>query len=117
VAPDKFHGNLLGAYGRSFQFQLSRIRVADIQFDNRDVIFKGNDSLIWYKIGLPSVYPIWTDYSIDITYHEDGWKLDNDERASKEDIRNVLSNVSNIYIRGEYDDGGDECGLDNVVLC
>jgi hypothetical protein len=117
-APDKFHGNFSGAYGRLFSFQLRQSIGANDGNDNhRDVTFLGNGQKIWYNTDVNPGTTGWTDYSIVIDVHANGWMYyDTNNDASERQIREVLSDISDVYIRGEYQLGEDVGSLDNVKL-
>ena len=107
-APKKFLGDKSSAYGKKLEFSLKQSSVEN-QFDADDVVLVGNEIRVAFNTPHnPEVD--WTDYS--------GWKLNdvNGNELSKEDFVKVLSNLSAIYIRGEFIEGEDTGALDSVVL-
>jgi hypothetical protein len=120
-APAKFLGDLSVAYGRLFRFELKQsVLIREDQVYDRGVIFFGVSKQLWYSMGNPNT--VWTQYSIAITEAAGGWMLGSNisrssNPASKDDIREALSAVSKILIRGEFHVGGGDVGsLDNVKL-
>jgi len=113
-APDKFFGDLSSSYGKKLKFSLKQSSVND-QFDDADIILKGAEmTLVYDTPNNPGTD--WTDYVIILT--EEGWHYNNTggDAVTKEDFQKVLKNVKNLYIRGEFVNGEDTDGLDEVVL-
>ena len=59
----------------------------------------------------------WTAYTVPLRAGA-GWKVGDGKgkEATEEQIRDVLSNLKTVKIRGEYREGEDTGGLDTVVL-
>lgn len=114
-APLKFTGDFSDAYNRTFTFELKQSSL-NFQIDNqRDVIFIGNGgTIIWFNTPMNPGLDF-TPYSITLN-DTAGWMLDDDSPASEATIRAVLSDIEEIQIRGEFVNGSDTGGLDNVVL-
>jgi hypothetical protein len=113
-APDKFLGDLSSSYGKKLKFSLKQSSVND-QFDDADIILKGAEmTLVYDTPNNPGTD--WTDYVIVLT--EEGWHYNttDGDAVTKEDFQKVLKNVTNLYIRGEFVNGDDTDGLDEVVL-
>lgn len=53
----------------------------------------------------------WETFVVDLR-SDDGWAFGGGART----LSDILVNVTDFQIRGEYGDGSDECGLDNVAL-
>lgn len=90
----------------------------DSQFDSPDVILESNDTRLGHDFGNASTHPgtDWTGYEVSLSA-DDGWtNLETDEPATQEEFDEVLSNLNEIWIRGEYRTGSDVGGLDNVEL-
>lgn len=113
-APIKFGGNFAGSYGQTLSFSL-RQSLNNSQYNDRDVIIKGGGLEVWYDTEMnPGIN--WTFYSVTID-EAAGWKLNQGSQAATEtDIRTALSSIDDLYIRGEYRNGDDVGGLDNVIL-
>lgn len=116
-APKDYLGNHNDFYEASLSFNLSQKSAMNSQFKNNDIIFKNGEKKISYQF---KSYPgeDWTAYSVPI--HEDsGWmkgNFDSEKPATKADIKAVLSNMTEFWIRGEYESGGDEGSLDEVEI-
>ncbi|GJM24118.1 MAG: hypothetical protein DHS20C16_05330 [Phycisphaerae bacterium] len=113
-APAKFRGNFADAYGNSLTFDLKQ-SATDFGLDRRDVILIGDGgTLIWFDTAM-NPGTDWTPYSIALNASS-GWMLDDDSPASESVIRAVLGTIEDLQIRGEYRNGNDTGGLDNVVF-
>jgi hypothetical protein len=114
-APDKFLGSRGGALGKKLSYDLMQSGLNN-QFDAPDVILESNDFILVYTF--PS-HPgtTWTSFSV-IFSAEAGWKKNSSAGplASDEDIKKVLSKLTNLKIRGEYITGADFGSIDNVCL-
>lgn len=114
-ASPKFYGDFSAAYGQTLTFDLNQDSAMAIQITNqRDVILSGGGTLIWLD-RLDNPGSGWTSYTVylDTT---DTWWLDDGSVASEADIRKVLGALDDLKIRGEYENGNDTGGIDNVVL-
>lgn len=116
VAPEAFRGDLSCAYGGTLVYDIRQSRT-DNQFSNHDVRIAGADQLIALDLDRrPGTE--WTTMSARIEA-EAGWVVvrdDGTEPATEEVMRDVLSHVSSLSIRGEYRTGPDIGDLDNVAL-
>jgi len=114
-APLKFTGDFGDAFGRTFTFDLKQSSL-NLQINNqRDVIFIGDGgTVIWFDTAMNPGLD-WTPYSITLSAAA-GWMNDDDSAASEATIRAILSDLEEIRIRGEFVNGPDTGGLDNVVL-
>jgi hypothetical protein len=114
-APDKFLGNKSSAYGKKISFSLKQSST-DNQFDADDLVLVGANMKIVYNT---SVNPEknWTEYSVTLSEHE-GWTYNNvnGDKVNRNDLKKILSDLTAIYIRGEYVTGEDTGGLDSVTL-
>ena len=116
-APQKLLGDLSAYSGGTMSYWLIQESALDDQFDDRDVILENEDNRIYYQYEEATSFPdtTWTGYTLRMDA-SDRWFNDDDEPASNEEINAVLSNVTNLYIRGEFQDGSDTGGLDQFVL-
>lgn len=104
--------------GGTLSFDL-RQSATDSQFDSPDVILGSDDTRLGYDFGNASTHPRtnWTRYEVRLSAEADGWSnLENDEDATQEGLESVLSDLNELWIRGEYRTGGDVGGIDNVEL-
>ena len=113
-APQKLLGNLSDYFEGTISFSLIQKSARRDQYENRDFVLEGNGSSVYYN---HSSYPdtTWTPYSIRIDTRSN-WFNESDEPASNSEIKNVLKNVTNLYIRGEFERGPDTGGLDQFVM-
>lgn len=118
-APETYRGNRLDYYGATLQFSLLQDSSMSNQFESGDVIFESGDKKITY-VHSPQNFPTleWTSYSIPIQPGS-GWlkgEYDSGVLASEAEIKDVLSNVTEFRIRGEFESGPDSGGLDRVII-
>jgi len=114
VAPSKYLGNKSEYFNGKLEFWLIQDSEMKKQFDDEDLIIKGdNGEMITYK---HETYPTkeWTHY--EVTLGGDKWLDEKGEIATEEKIKKVLTNVTKLMIRGEFEDGNDTGGLDGVHL-
>lgn len=113
-APEKFLGNRISSYKEKITFSLKQSSVNN-QFDNDDIILFSNDKKIVFNT-LNNPDTSWTDYSVPL--NEEVWQYNTSDKksVSKKDFTEILNNLTGIYIRGEYVEGKDNGGIDNVIL-
>ncbi|SMC36900.1 laminin B domain-containing protein [Moheibacter sediminis] len=115
-APAKFLGDRSSSFGKNLSFDLAQSSM-DSQFDDNDVLIVGeNLTLALNLLNNPGIE--WTNYSVKLDTNED-WRITHyvwGDVATDEQIQEVLSNVLEIKIRGEYVSGPDVGSLDNVIL-
>jgi hypothetical protein len=115
-APTKFLGDQTGATQLSYDLSQS---VGSTNYQTTDVLILGNGIRLLWKSS-PDIVPTtgWTSISVPFT-PSINWRVGTTTGAlaTVTDFQTVLSNVSGLYIRGEYLDGvGDVGAIDNVVL-
>ena len=114
-APAKFKGNQLTAFGKMLQFDLRQSGLNN-QLDRIDVSITGSGITI---VGDLEENPLttWTHYEVPLNTTF-AWKINTltGTLATEDEIQNVLTNITNLRIRGEYINGPDIGDLDNVVL-
>lgn len=115
-APENFLGERSSSFGKTLSFDLAQSSV-DSQFDDNDVLIVGeNLTLALNLLNNPGIE--WTSYSVKLDSSED-WRITHyswGEVATDGQIQEVLSNILEIKIRGEYVSGPDVGSLDNVIL-
>lgn len=112
IAPAPFIDEVRKGYGKTLRFDLIQSGT-DVQRNTDDIILRdGINTLTFDTAYNPNT--TWTSYSIKLD-ELSGWKKGK-ERATKADIQTVLSNLTDLRIRGEYRSGPDNGGLDNVAI-
>lgn len=119
TAPSSYHGNKSEYYGATLKFSLFQESAMKKQFEKADIIFKnGSDEIYYLHDSNKYPGPDWTHYSVKISAGN-GWfkgKYKSEVEASEADIKKVLSNVTEFHIRGEFETGPDNGGMDNIVI-
>lgn len=111
-APAKFHGNFSNGYGTNLTFDL-RQSGTNNQFNNTDIFLRGSGlELTFDTANNPGTS--WTSYSVALT-ELSGWQLGG-SAPTETQFKQVLADVTDLQIRGEYISGSDEGDLDNVTL-
>lgn len=118
-APNKFLGNREPSYGQIFRYDFRTSENDNLLTGQADVIIQASngDSISLFDLQIPTDQ--FETYFIVLNEVQSTWRLGIDitsPLASEQDIRGVLSDVSAIQIRGEYQVGVDEGFLDNVEL-
>jgi len=119
VAPDAYFGNHSGAYGTALTFDLiQNYPDSPNQFDDDagDVVLMGSGLTLAYDLADNPVNGTWTPYSVSLT--AGSWRLDSltGPIATQAQMQSVLSDITGLQIRAEYQTGADTDGLDSVVL-
>ncbi|MBM7845110.1 laminin B domain-containing protein [Herpetosiphon giganteus] len=113
-APDHFLGNRVLAYQTDLTFDL-RQSETDNQFDAADVILIGNDITLEFDTAVNPA-TTWTSYRVPLD-EQAGWIIQATGIApTASEMQSVLSNLTTLWIRGEFRDGPDTGGLDNVTF-
>ncbi|WP_165228130.1 putative Ig domain-containing protein [Aquisphaera insulae] len=113
-ASSKFLGDMSAAYGGILSFSLAQSPTND-PFSQEDVILVGGGlTLVYDTSSNPATG--WTGYSVGL--FEGGWRRDSlsGPAATRSDMRTVLSSLSALYIRGEFQLGPDTEWFDSVAL-
>ena len=104
IAPSKFLGNLSSFAGGSLGYDFKVLQGTNYFNDVDVIISNGANSVSWFS----NVNPVgggWVPFHVALTQANFGSNL-----------AAVLSNVTEFRIRGEYINGTEEEGLDNVIL-
>lgn len=117
-APDNYLGNKSEYYGATLTYSLFQDCDFSNQFERADIVFRNGEEQITYVYG-PANFPgaQWTDYIIDIS--AGNWlkgDYDSGVIATEAEMKAVFANVTEFLIRGEFENGPDSGGLDNVVI-
>lgn len=118
VAPFAFRGDLSAAYGGGLSYDLKFDTGASPlnPFDAGFVLIGDGTTTLAY---LGATYPtqgVWTHF--DVPLSEAGWLVGGagGPAATAAQMQTVLSNVTSLRIRGEFNSGPDNAFLDNVFL-
>lgn len=113
-APAGFLGNMTIMYGRNLSFELKQSSTSN-PFLADDVILSGNNmNLVFDTPTDPGLQ--WTQYTVNLS-ETAGWKKQIDGTSpTRAEMQAVLASLTGLQIRGEFQEGPDTGGLDNVVL-
>lgn len=116
-APASYLGEKSIYYGSTIKFCLFQDSEMKYQISRPDVIFKNEDKQIFYNI---NHYPTkeWTDYAIKLDENS-GWRVGDtlsSKTATLQDIQSILANVTDFWIRGEFEHGPDKGGMTKVSI-
>lgn len=114
-APQKFLGNQSTALHQNLSFDLKQSGNGSQHKDN-DLILEGNGTTLVLQLDTQPGAD-WTTYTVALNTGS-AWKKDSakGELATLADLKNALSNLTRLWIRGEYIVGPDTGSLDNVRL-
>lgn len=116
-APLKYRGDKSGYMGKVLEFDLKQSLNTE-DFPAADVWLLGPNrlELVYDLPNRPG--PQWTSYAVRLDggagWQRVDYELGMNVPATAEDMRAVLSNLTHLRIRGEYANGQDIGGLDNV---
>ena len=112
-APATFLGNQSTNYQRNLHFELTQSDLSQ-PFEDKDIMLSGNGLMLTYNTAYNPT-TTWTPYNVILS--EVGWTNNaTGKPATAIEMQTVLQSVTMFRIRGEYRDGPDTGGLDNVVL-
>ena len=115
VAPDTFLGDKSAAFTKYLRFDLKQNK-RNGQSNRADVILEGNGIKLFFDTpNNPDTS--WTHY--DVLLDTMGWErnaYNSDEVVTVDDFQQVLSNLTRLWIRGEYSVYLDIGSIDNVIL-
>jgi len=118
-APEKFLGNACGAYGYSICFDMRQVYTDDQNNRFEDIILV-NDTVSLsfnFRYNPPDTFSSYCAPLLEGIVEGRGWINDSTgNTATKEELQTVLSNLTELKIRGEFQVGDDEAWLDNVIL-
>ena len=120
VAPAAYLGNQSSAYGTALTFDLMQNYSPDApnQFadNNGDVLLQSSGLTLAYRLPTNPANEAWTSYSVSLT--TGSWYVGdlNGALATETQMQSVLSGLTGLQIRAEYQTGPDTDGLDSVAL-
>ena len=108
VAPAAWLGDWTGYVGGTLKYDINILSGAANSAQDDVIIFSGADFLAWRATTLPGT-GIWNHYEVQLSGA-------NFTTSSGRTFSDIMSNVTALWIRGEYVLGGDREGLDNVII-
>jgi len=117
VAPIAFLGDKSAAFGTNLTFDLMQVYPGGSnQFNERDVVIEGGGLAIAYDTSPNPPNGSWASYAVPLS--TGGWRLNSlsGAVATDQQILSVLSSVTSLRIRAEFQTGADTGRLDNVSL-
>ncbi|MEF8870053.1 MAG: laminin B domain-containing protein [Haloarculaceae archaeon] len=116
-APAEFLGDRASAYSETLEFDIKQSSTNN-QFAQDDIVLRNETRTIVYDFGDASAHPgtNWTSYSVPLDASNANWTFDSGGNVSSAAFRTLLSNLTDLSIRGEYVDGSDRGCLDTVRL-
>ncbi|MFB6228170.1 MAG: laminin B domain-containing protein [Halobacteriales archaeon] len=121
-APGKFLANKSAYYGGTLEYDLlQEYSGSASQFDSADIVLSGGGMTLTYDHGDASSHPgggdsgVWTSYTVTLA-ETDAWKKGDGNSPSGSEMLTVLSDLTELRIRGEYRDGSDKGYLDTVRM-
>lgn len=114
-APATYHGDISAYYGGTLSFDLFQASTSS-QINHEDIFISGGGLTLAFDTAVnPGTN--WTSYEVSLSTLSP-WQIGNlsGPAATEEQIMTVLADVTDLRIRGEYRNGSDSGGLDNVSL-
>jgi hypothetical protein len=122
TAPGKFLADKSAFYGGTLEYDLlQEYSGSPDQFGSNDIVLSGGGMTLTYDHGDASSHPgggdpgIWTSYTVTLA-ETDAWKKGDGSNPSGSEILTVLSDLTELRIRGEYRTGSDTGYLDTVRM-
>lgn len=112
IAPAPFTNVVRKGYGKTLRFDLIQSGT-DVQRYTDDIILTDGVNTLTFDLSYNPTTN-WTSYAIKLD-ELSGWQK-GEGPATKADIQAVLTNLTELRIRGEYRSGPDNGGLDNVAI-
>ncbi len=113
-APEAYLGDKRGFYGRDLVFKLRTSNV-DNPFDDQDLVLEGGDlTLIYNTQRNPATE--WTEYRVRLDESAPWTNKTTGKRVTRAEFLQVMSDLRQLLIRGEYREGGDTGWLDDVIF-
>ncbi len=122
-APTEDLGNLSGLYNNTISYDILGItgNHTNLGGDRADIILTGAGISIGIDAGTQPVNDQWTSASALVSVDAE-WRIISafsdatlsGSLATQEQIESILADMTGLYIRGEYTNGGDATAIDNV---
>ncbi len=116
VAPDCFRGNRAYAYGDSLKYDFFCDEIGSTPYTNDIQIVGGNGMRIVQNLTFLPTPGAWTHFGVRLI--ESDWHVGDFSGANptQAEFVQVLQNIADLEIRGEYLTGYDKAWIDNVWL-
>jgi len=122
AASDAYEGDLSAYYGGSLSWELLGITGDQADANPAEVMIFGGGLQIGIDIDYLPTNGSWT--GAEVSLFEAGWEIVSSTTGgglsgtavTEQQMRDVLADVTGLFIRGEFTTGGDSTALDNVVL-
>jgi hypothetical protein len=123
-APAKYLGDASATYGRYLDFDLKTNAISS-PFDSFDVVLAGSGMTLGFDVPNNPVVDAWTSFRVKLD-ETAGWRITQTVSESAfagfatlpvptaDQMKAVLGNLTQLLIRGEFQDGADTGYLDNV---
>jgi len=123
-APAKYLGDASGTYGRALNFDL-RTNTVSRPFESFDIVLRGASLILGFDASPNPSADVWNEYSIRLD-ESAGWVVatsvseevfadfESLPAPTRAQMRAVLGDLTQLLIRGEFQDGEDTGSLDNV---
>jgi hypothetical protein len=124
AASSAYLGNMSSFYGGNLSWDIIGLQGSQTSIAGRaDVMIAGGGLTLGLAMNVLPVLNQWTSWQATLSTDFD-WRVISDigdgivspTVATEAQIRDVLSDLTGLYIRGEYTNGSDSAGLDNVIL-
>lgn len=119
TAPESYLGDKREFYGATLKFSLFQDSKISRQFASDDIILaNGNDQITYIHQKDDYPWKEWTHYEVKISA-DSGWfkgGYKSNVAATEDDIKAILSNLTQFSIRGEFETGPDTGALDQVII-
>jgi uncharacterized RDD family membrane protein YckC len=113
-APQSFLGNKLHVYERDLLFRL-RVDATTRPFVENDIVLEGGGLTLLYDTPNDPATE-WTSYRIRLDESAPWMNRDSNLRATRDEVRQALADVTRLLIRGEFREGPDTGWIDDVSL-
>lgn len=112
LAPQSLLQEIRQGYGKTLRFDL-KLNIDGTANTNDDIIITDGINTLTYDLET-NPGTTWTSYSVRFDESSE-WRIKG-TRVSQTDIKRILQHATGCKIRGEYLEGPDYGGLDNVAL-
>ncbi|MEM9064199.1 MAG: laminin B domain-containing protein [Planctomycetota bacterium] len=122
AASDDYKGDLSAFYGGTLSWELLGIVGNHLDDEPAEVMVSGAGLMIGIDIDYLPTNGTWA--GAEVSLFADSWRLVDDSSdgdlsttaVTEQQMRDVLADVTGLFIRGEFTTGGDSTALDNVML-